>query len=174
MNNKKILIAVDDSEATEQAVAYVGEMIEGAQDVQVFLMHMPAPLPPVLLEFGGSEDAEQERRLEARLTAAQTDWMEKIHSAAEPIFAKARSILQMFDIPQHALTTQVLTPLPEKDLTASILEAARSQACGTVVVGRASFSRLQEAWEQHVADRLLQEGQGLTVWVVQSDSASAA
>jgi K+-sensing histidine kinase KdpD len=174
VNNKKILIAIDDSETTEQVVAYVGEMIEGAQDVQVLLMHMPTPLPPILLEFGESEDAEQERHLEARLAAAQTDWIEKIHSAAEPVFAKAYAILQMFDIPEQALATQVVTPRPEEDLTTSILEAARSHACGTVVVGRASFPWLREVWEQHVADRLLQEGQGLTVWVVQSDTASAA
>jgi hypothetical protein len=174
VNNKKILIAIDDSEATEHVVAYVGEMIAGMQDAQVLLMHMPTPMPPVLLEFGGSADPEQERRLEARLTAAQTDWMEKIHSAAEPIFARARAILQMFDIPEQALATQVITPLPEEDLTRSILEVARSHACGTVVVGRASFAWLREVWEQQVADKLLQEGQGLTVWVVQSHTAAAA
>jgi K+-sensing histidine kinase KdpD len=100
--------------------------------------------------------------------------MDKMHSAAEPLFAKARAILQMFGMPMQALETRIITPLPEEDLAASILEVARSQACGTVVVGRTSFSWFREVWQQHVADKLLQEGQGLTVWVVQNETASAA
>jgi nucleotide-binding universal stress UspA family protein len=174
MNNKKILIAVDDTEATEQALAYVGQMIAGRQDVQVLLVHMPAPIPPKLLEFGGTEDPEQERRLEARLTATQAAWVEKISRAAEPVLARGRALLHRFDVPDDAVATQIITPLPEQDLTTSLLDIARSQACGTVVVGRTAFSWLQELLQQHVADKLLQEGQGLTIWVVQSETTSQA
>jgi hypothetical protein len=51
VNTKNILIAVDDSEATAAAVTYVGQMIEGAPNVQVLLVHVPAPIPSKLLEL---------------------------------------------------------------------------------------------------------------------------
>jgi K+-sensing histidine kinase KdpD len=71
------------------------------------------------------------------------------------------------------VATQIAPPLPEQDLTTSLLDAARSHGCGTVVVGRASFSWFRELVQQHVADKLVQESHGLTIWVVQSDADSA-
>jgi nucleotide-binding universal stress UspA family protein len=174
MNNKKILIAVDDTEATEHALTYVGQIIAGTQDVQVLLVHMPAPIPPGLLEYGGSEDPEQERRLEARLTTTREAWIEQTKNAAEPVFARARALLQRFDVPAQVVATRIITPLPEQDLTSSLLHIARSQGCGTLVVGRSTFSWFKELLQQHVADKLLQEAQGLTIWVVQSAPVAAA
>jgi K+-sensing histidine kinase KdpD len=72
------------------------------------------------------------------------------------------------------VATQVITPLPEQDLTSSLLDIACAQGCGTLVVGRSAFSWFKELLQQHVADKLLQEAQGLTVWVVQSEPVAAA
>lgn len=45
MDAKRILIAVDDSQASHRAVAYVGQMLSGATGIQVCLLHVPAPMP---------------------------------------------------------------------------------------------------------------------------------
>jgi hypothetical protein len=57
MNNaKRILIAIDDSDASYHAVTYVGSIIGGREDFRVCLLHALPPLPRELLEFGGSSD----------------------------------------------------------------------------------------------------------------------
>src|SRR5438093_9703499 len=61
-NAKHILIAVDDSEASYRAVTYVGSIIGGCEGFRVCLLHALSPLPRELLEFGGSEDPQQEER----------------------------------------------------------------------------------------------------------------
>lgn len=47
------------------------------------------------------------------------------------------------------------------------LTTARDAGCGTIVVGRESFSWVMESFHSHVSDELVQEGQGLAIWIVQ-------
>jgi K+-sensing histidine kinase KdpD len=49
----------------------------------------------------------------------------------------------------------------------NILEGARANQCGTVVVGRQSFSWLQELFQHHIGEELIRRGQGLAIWVVE-------
>jgi nucleotide-binding universal stress UspA family protein len=164
--NKKILVAVDDSAASDRAVGYVGQMTGGNKEFQILLFHVPAPMLPRLLEFGGAEDPRQEQRAETELRKAQAAWVEKIEKAAQPIFARAKSILRQAQVPEEAVNTQLLTPPAEEDLDTSILEAARANGCGTIVVGRESFSWMQELFQTHVAEKLLRQAQHLAVWIV--------
>src|SRR5918912_1187811 len=138
--SKNILVAVDYSEASDRAVSYVAQITGGSKGFQILLFHIPAPMPPGLLEFGGAEDPRPERRAEADLRRAQAAWVEQVEKTAQPIFAKAKSILYQAQVPEEVVKTQVFTPPAEQDLDTSILEAARVNGCGTVVVGRESFS----------------------------------
>jgi K+-sensing histidine kinase KdpD len=70
-------------------------------------------------------------------------------------------------VPVQAVATLVVTPVPGEELDTCILDVARQQACGTIVVGRASFSWWQEVFKEHIADKLVTKSQGLTLWVVQ-------
>jgi hypothetical protein len=66
-NAKYMLIAVDDPEASYRAVTYVGNIISGCEGFRMCLLHALPPLPRELLEFGGSEDPQQEEREETLL-----------------------------------------------------------------------------------------------------------
>src|SRR5215470_3043291 len=92
-NAKHILIAVDDSEASYRAVAYVGSLLRGGEGFRVCLVHALPPLPREVLEFGGSEDPQQEDREEMQLQTAQDRWIEAVAQAAEPVFTRAKQIL---------------------------------------------------------------------------------
>lgn len=162
-----ILIALDTSEASKQAVSYVAQMLDGRADVRLRLFHVPAPTPAKLLEFGGRERPEQERQSEAALQEAEEAWRRDAERQAHPLFAEARSRLSQAKVPDAALETQIYTPTPERELASAILEAARAAGCTTIVVGRESFSWWRELVHQHVADRLVQQAQGVTLWVVQ-------
>ena len=165
--NRNILVAVDDSEASDRAVTYVAHMLGGMKAFTIVLFHVPASMPPQLLEFGGAENPAKEQRAEAELRATRAAWVEEVTRAAQPIFARAKTRLREAYIAEEAVKTQLAVPPAEHSLEASILEAARAYDCRTVVVGREAFSWLKELFQAHVADKLIQQADDLTFWIVQ-------
>jgi K+-sensing histidine kinase KdpD len=141
-------------------------VIKGKQDIHLLLFHVPAPMPPELLEFGGRERPDEERQTQVNLEQAQAAWREQVVRDAQPVFAATTAVLREAQVPEQAIETHICTPPAEQELDTSILEAAREHACQTIVVGRESYSWLQELFQTHIADKLLQKSQGLTVWVV--------
>src|SRR5919198_5611792 len=101
LNSKNMLIAVDDSEESYRAVAYVGSIIGGRTDCRVSLLHALPPLPRELLEFGGTSDPQQEEQEEGHIKAEQARWIEAVAQAAEPIFTRAKRLLQEANVPEH-------------------------------------------------------------------------
>jgi nucleotide-binding universal stress UspA family protein len=166
-NAKHILIAVDDSEESYRAVTYVGSLIGGCEGFRVCLLHALPPLPRELLEFGGSENPQEEERNEACLKTDQARWIEAVAQAAEPVFTRAKQILYAARVPEDAVETQVVDTVNTQDTVLDILEAAHARHCGTVVVGRESFHGLKAFWTSHVSDEVIRRGEGLTVWVVE-------
>ncbi|MBH0191551.1 MAG: universal stress protein [Nitrospira sp.] len=70
----KILVAIEASEASMKAVAYVAEMVRGREAIHICLFHALPPIPPRLLEYGGTEDPQNEQALHTELKSAQTEW----------------------------------------------------------------------------------------------------
>ena len=167
MDTNKILIAVDDSEASSRAVAYVATLIGGRRGFSVRLLHVLAPLSPELLEFAGSENMDVEESIEAEKRVAQAWWIEEAEKAAQPMFTKADSILRTAGVPPEVVEMQFSTSVSTQDVVSNILEAARVSQCGTIVVGRKSFSTLKEFFHDHLNDELVRKGQGFTIWVVE-------
>ena len=124
-------------------------------------------LPPELLEFGGSSDPQQEEQGEACIKAEQARWAETIAQAAEPILTRAQDILQAAHVPAGAVETQITETVNTPDIVLDILEAARAQQCGTVVVGREAFHGLKALLASHVGDMLVRQAHDLTVWIVE-------
>jgi len=165
--NKNILVAVEDSDASDRAVTYVAQMVAGRGEFRIILFHMPASMRPQLIEFGGAEHPAQEQRAEAELSAARAAWVEEMTRAAEPIFARAKARLRDAHIAAEAVKTELFIPPGEHSLEAGILETARSHDCGTVVIGRETFSWVKELFQSHVADKLIPQAHDLTLWIVQ-------
>jgi nucleotide-binding universal stress UspA family protein len=154
-----LLLAIDNSEGTDRAVNYVATIIDGQPGFRICLFHVSVSLPPSLLEFGGAENPEEEERREAALRGARTQWIARANAYAEGIFARAQSILRAAGVPAQAVETQLATPLNSEGGVTTILEAARANQCGTVVVGRQSFSWLQELFQHHIGEELIRRGQ---------------
>jgi len=166
-NAKNMLIAVDDSEASYRAVTYVGSIVGGREDCRVCLLHALPPLPRELLEFGGSSNLEHEAQEEARIKAEQARWIEAVTQATEPIFTRAKRMLQEAHVPAHAVETQIVDTVNTQDLIQDILDTAQKGNFGTVVVGRESLHGFKALFTSHVGDALIRQAHGLTVWVVE-------
>ena len=164
---KRMLVAIDDSDASMRAVRYVANVIGGQHGFHLHLFHVLHPLSPELLEFIGSEKIEEEEQMEATLRDAQTQWITKEKKAEQSVFKKAKVILREAGVPGRAVKTGYCTSTNRQEVAADILEAARAERCSTIVVGRESFSGLKRFLRRHVGDELIRKGQGFTIWVVE-------
>src|SRR5918994_817881 len=90
LENRNILIAIDDSTATWTALDYVADLARTKQDLCIHLLHATV-YPPVLQESRGAENPYEEERVEKDLERKQERWEQGIQSAAAPIFDKDAS-----------------------------------------------------------------------------------
>jgi len=163
----KILISVEDSEASLKAVTYVSHIVRGRKDIRICLFHVLPPIPPKLLEFGGAENPNKEQILSANLKAAQAQWLEKAKDKAQPWLDTAQTILRDHGVSQHNISSEFSSSIHKRDVAREVLEAATKWDCGTVVVGRHNLPWGQELFHRHVGEELVQKGQGFSVWVVE-------
>src|SRR5215510_2905013 len=117
--NKRILIAVDASEASDRAVTYVAQIIAGQPDFRVILFHVPAPMPPRVLEFSGRENPVAEEHAQAALHTARDTRVEQAKHMAQPVFARAQTLLRRAAIPEQAVETQIAASVSGQTLDAS-------------------------------------------------------
>src|SRR6266566_2771117 len=75
MVNTRLLVVLDDSVASRRAVKYVAKFVGKRRAFRICLVHVLPPLPPELLEHGGSEDPAKEAQLEADLKVEQHRWI---------------------------------------------------------------------------------------------------
>ncbi|MHC4959245.1 MAG: universal stress protein [Planctomycetota bacterium] len=162
-----ILVAVDDSAAAEQTLLYVARMIAGRPDFRVRLLHLLPLMPPELLEHGGAEDPGRERELEDELRAEQARWIERKEQEAEPVFARARRILETGVAP-GAVETECRASIDRVAVARDCVEAARESGCETIAIGREALPWHRELVRRHMCDELVRHARGLTVWVVES------
>lgn len=165
--SRHILIAVDDSEASERAVAYVGDLIGSRQGYRIRLLHVLPPLPPALLEVGGSENPAVEQQEETSIHGQQSTWLAQAENLAQPALQRARSLLRQANVAARSIETEFVVSINGEAIVTDILEAAKSSQCGTIVVGRESFHGLQALFAHHVGDELVAKGHDVTIWVVQ-------
>lgn len=164
---KNILIALDDSDASMRAVAYVAAIFGAQSGLRIELFHVLPPLPSEVLEISWPDAPELAQRAKAEFRAARTQWIAKAEQAAQPMFTRAKALLSEAGVPDDAIRTQVFASFDVREVVTDILEAARTRQCGTVVVGRETFSDFEKMFHQHVGDQLVPQGQGLAFWIVE-------
>jgi hypothetical protein len=133
----------------------------------VLLLHVLPPLPPQFKESRGAETTQGEERVEEELRQKQARQIESVKKEAEVILTEAKSILMGAGVSAEAVMTDFLIPRHQENLVTEILHAARAKSCGTIVVGRESLPWVQEIFRSHLSDELIEEGQGLAIWIVQ-------
>jgi nucleotide-binding universal stress UspA family protein len=160
---RRILVAIDGSECSQEAVKYVGGLLRETRDVQLTLFHVLKPLPRELLEHGGSENPNVEAGLSRDLRTEQEEWV-KAESAVEyPILLKALEALANTGFPIDRVTLKFGY---EDDVGRNILEEAHAGAYGTVVVSRNGRFGMKRLFRSGVTDHLLHEATGVTLWIV--------
>lgn len=167
--NNRLLLVVDESSSAKHAVEYLARVLASRRGFQVCLAHFLPPLPSELLEFGGAEDPDKEGQLSSRLKAEQRQWLARARKEAQPALTWARTKLRRAGLPASSMTTQFSDPFREQNgASEEILQLARTTKCRTIVVGRLSLPWLRRLTAgKDLAERLVQQGKGFTLWIVE-------
>lgn len=162
----RLLVAVDESEASRRAVSYVARFIGSRTDYVVFLVNVLPPVPVRLIEHGGGELAEG-KAAEERMAAARRKWVEEKKQKADPVLAAMRDELQRQGLEPDRVRTLVHPSEMIESVAQGLLQTAEENEIHTIVVGRNSLSWIREVMHRHVGEDLVRKShEGLTVWVV--------
>jgi nucleotide-binding universal stress UspA family protein len=168
-HNNRLLVVVDASSSSKHAVEYLATVLASRRGFQICLAHFLSPLPPELLEFGGTENPDEERQLETELETEQQQWIAAGRKEARPALNWARTRLRRAGLPASSLTTKFSDPFRQQNSTSEeILQLARINKCRTIVAGRRSLPWLSRLiGGKDLAEELVRQGKGFTLWIVE-------
>ena len=153
---KKLLITVDGSSASDHAVDYVG-LMEGAmiRELRVTLLYVMNPIPPIM-----RRDAQRNPDTFKRVRALE----KKNRQDAAHILDRAKERLVRHGMDSEAIETKALPRA--SDAARDILFEAEHGMYDAVVLGRRGVSKAQELFVGSVTNKVVQHAERLPVWVV--------
>jgi hypothetical protein len=163
--NRRILIAVEKSAATQQAVTYVADMLAGNPEFQVGLLHLE--VPPRMAEWGGSEDPKIEEEISEERALDYQGMEQRAVESRQPLLQGLQAVLAERQVKVVSQLVEFEERLTPKTVASHLLKTARERDYGTVVVGRKSWSGLKSFLAHHVGEELVRTGDGITIWVVE-------
>jgi nucleotide-binding universal stress UspA family protein len=148
--NKKILIAVDESENARRAVLYVSQLLSGISGFKVLILHVIRQ--PEEDYFPTSADKDK--------------WLAEYMLQVDAMLKDYRQLLiaEGFD-PADVSVRSTLRYCPS--LAKCILTELNQTKCRTIVVGRQGLSRSEEFLFGSVSSKIVNHARDCTVWVVE-------
>ncbi|MFH2218961.1 MAG: universal stress protein [Pseudomonadota bacterium] len=148
--NRKVLIAVDESENSRRAVSYVSQTLRGLQGVDVVLLHVINPPE----EDYFSTQIEQEI------------WLRQYRREIDGVLEQYRRILVQEGFDPNAVDLK--TTLRYRPSIAECILAEQARwGCGTIVVGRHGLSISEEFLFGSISSKIVSHAKNCTVWVVE-------
>ncbi|HSL17490.1 MAG TPA: universal stress protein [Methylomirabilota bacterium] len=145
-----MLAAVDTSENSGRAVAYLARWAACSPEARVVLAH-------VVKE--PSEDLVPDRKDRDRQ-------MEENREAAGELLAKARECLKSAGVPAESIETKTLVCTPPDTVAGTLLAEKERDGYDTLVLGRRGMSKREEYIFGSVTTRLVRDAADICVWVV--------
>jgi nucleotide-binding universal stress UspA family protein len=152
VKSRNVLICLDSSENAMRAVDHTAFMLSGT-DCHVTLFHSMRHLR----RFVPLEVIEQAPELEEL-------WKHKAGQRIVPQMEKAKKMLLEAGLTEAQITTKVVAGT--RSAAKDILDEARNNGCGTIVLGRHGTSMVKEFFMGSVVRKVLDNCHGLAVWVV--------
>jgi nucleotide-binding universal stress UspA family protein len=162
-----LLLVVDESSASRDAIEYVGSFLGRRRGFRIHLLYLLPPLPPELLEFGGAEDPHREEVLDAELRHGQEKWIASARASAEPVLNEAAMSLRKAGVTGHSICREFSYPTEPHEAARTILEQAQAKKCCTVVIGHKAHSWFRKIASGDIAERVLQLATDISLWIVQ-------
>lgn len=147
---KKILIAVDESENSKIALLYVAEFLGGFPGFQAVVLSVLSV--PEIDFFDSASERE--------------NWVTSKKAVLSAMLERYRSILLQSGFPDDKVVSElVLTE--DKPISTVILEKQQQYSACTLVVGRRGVSRHEEFLFGSVSNKLVHLASKCAVWVIE-------
>jgi nucleotide-binding universal stress UspA family protein len=155
---KKILVAVDDSTPSRQAVEYAGRMGGIIRELGITLFHVQPPISQFLLdEAKGSSRSQAELN---KVAARNAD-------ASHGLLAQYREMLIRSGLKEPAV--ELATQPRHQGLAKDILDFAQNGLFDAILVGRRGLSAVQQMFMGSVSAHLVENSPVIPVWLVDGD-----
>lgn len=155
---KQILIPVDGSRTSVQAVRYAARVSSFVRDLHCVLFHVQAPVSLYL-----KEEAARDMHVRAQMNKA----LKKNEAAAMTILNALKSEMTDAGFPEERI--RLLTRPRELGLAQDVIEYAQKKMMDAIVVGRRGVSGIQKFFDTSVSDAILERSQVIPVWMVSKD-----
>src|SRR5690348_8839699 len=160
--SKRFLLVIDGTSASERAANYVADVIGGRRGFRVILAALLPPLPAQLLEFGGAENPNTEKKLEKELKHEQRRFIEQAKQRARMTLVRTRSRLREAGVVSNSLLIRFSDPLRQHSAAEELMEMARRYRCRTIVLGHRTHSWLRELVQRDLAVQVVGRGEGFS------------
>ena len=158
---KKILIAVDDSRHSENALRYAASLHETGNDTRFVLFHVQPTISQYLLD---------EARTKPGANAQLKKLKHKNEQAAQVLLEKYKALLMSRGVPDADID---LLSLPRKTGVAKdILEYSTAMQYDAILLGRRGLSGLAETFLGSVSANVVDNSPMIPVWLVDEKSAA--
>jgi nucleotide-binding universal stress UspA family protein len=153
----KLLVAVDGEKTSWKTAIYVGRACAGAGDGLggIVLFHV---LPPLPMYYGA-------RDLAANIESLAERFDRETRAAAEQMLAEMKERVVREGVHPKAVAVEIADQ--RGSVVSQVLSAAARHECDTIVIGRRGRSMVGQFFLGSVAEQLLRNRIGFTVWVVQ-------
>lgn len=148
--DKKVLIAVDESENAKMALLYVADFLGGFQGFKAIILSVL-----VVPEEGSFESHEEKRK-----------WVEAKRRSVSALLERYRQILTQSGFPEEKVLTELVI-VKDRPVAELILEKQEQYDACTLVVGRRGITRQEEFLFGSVSSRLIHMANRCAVWVVE-------
>lgn len=147
---RRLLLAVDDSENAKRAVLYVADFLGGVPGFRATILNV-IPEPPE-----DYFDTDKERRA----------WIEDHESRASEMLDRYRQILIQSGFAEDKVATVVdIRYCPS--VADCILQMQQRLECCTVVMGRRGISKKEEFLFGSTSSKVMHSGKNCAVWVIE-------
>jgi len=152
---KKILLAVDHTRPSKNAMAYAVELASRTSDLHFVLFHVQ----PIISSF-----LQQEARRSAKAKRQLTSLLERNEQAAGRLLESYRQDMIGKGIPTERITS--ITRKRDLGFAKDIMELGLNGQYDAIVVGRRGLSLLAESCAGSVTSDILEQSQVIPVWLV--------
>jgi nucleotide-binding universal stress UspA family protein len=156
----KYLVAMDGSDEAMRAVDYVGTMLAGSE-CAVTLFHVLRSFEFLSLGFEGAfvpspEVLGGEEEIKAEF--------QREEEAIKTVCNEAQDRLEKAGLKRDQINTKIVTGAASR--AKAIVEEAKKEGYGTIVVGRRGLSRVEEFFMGRVSSKVIQLAKEMAVWVI--------
>jgi len=150
--SSKIIIAIDASTGSMQAVRCVGALLDPV-NCEILLCHVIRLL-----------SVQQMGAKELFLPKHEADWMAANRRKIIPLIDEAKSRLKKTGLSEEQISSEILTH--QKSRAAAIVKTATEGGYDTIVVGRRGLTAVGEFKMGRVSRKILQSAYRSTLWIV--------